>query len=110
MTIEIKNCPPVVANLIPMHVQYTGVANTKEYFTNSKSYSTNTEGYFRGLKLVGKPVDITGRAYLLDNKDEGYTSVAQFDQFTIYGHDSLEAENQWELVNEWIEVGDILHD
>lgn len=99
-----------MANLIPMHIEHTGEANTLEYFTNSKIYHTNTEGYFRGLKLVGKPIDMSGTAYLLDSGDEGYTSVAQFDQFTIYGHDSLESENQWELVNEWIEVGDILHD
>lgn len=101
------------ANLIPAHVQYTGTANTKEYFTNTKSQkkgldgNENIEGYFRGLRLVGKPIEVSG--YLLESKDDGYVAVASFSTFTLFGHDTLEPENQWELINEWYEIGDIIH-
>jgi ribonuclease H2 subunit C len=107
MAITINECPQVVANLIPAHIQYTGQANTQEYFTNSKIHHEHVEAYFRGLKLIGKLVETNG--YLLLSVDDDYVSIAKFDSFTIFGHDSLEPENQWELINEWYQISDVLN-
>lgn len=101
--------PEVEANLVPVHIQYTGEAKTKEYFTNTKDkIDGNDIAYFRGLKLVGRPVNVNG--YLLDSVDDNYTSIASFSSFTLFGHDTLESENQWELINEWYDISDVLMD
>ncbi|CAI5759527.1 unnamed protein product [Candida verbasci] len=92
--------------------------------------------YFRGRKLVGETIDlekinymgyiITKSEYALDNSIENeenivntemiqtankFTSVANFDKLTVYGHDSLvKSTDQWNLIPEFIKVNKILNE
>lgn len=126
--------PTINANIIPCHIQYSGVANTKDYFTPSKKQETTTTGeqvevsYFRGCKLVGKKVNLSENytGYLINKSEslataeEGsteeyktvntYIPVAKFDEMIIFGHDSpAELTSQWGLINEWKEISDVIH-
>mmetsp|Transcript_1479 Transcript_1479/g.1600 ORF Transcript_1479/g.1600 Transcript_1479/m.1600 type:complete len:139 (+) Transcript_1479:23-439(+) len=129
-----KDVPTTHGNIIPCHIQYSGVANTKDYFTPSKKQETLTTGekvevaYFRGCRLLGKNVNISNdyNGYLI-NKSESlakvddetsedyitvntYTPVARFEKFTVYGHDTIpELTNQWGLIQEWKEISDLIH-
>lgn len=129
MSIHIADVPEYEANLVPMHIEYNGPANTEEFFTPSKSLldAPVTTAYFRGLKLVGTPIPLPkdATAYVL-NKEEtivaapdtkegfrtsfNYTPVARFSKVTGFGHDSALATNsQYLLMTEWDQISDILH-
>lgn len=128
----------VEASLVPMHLQYSGSANTSEYFTPSKTTEKQNDGsevntaYFRGCRLVAKEVDLKKsgtEGYIINknevlqretNEEEGtelvktvknYTAVASFDKMTLYGHDSeIELSNQWSLIPEFLEINSIIHE
>lgn len=138
-TIQIPDVPRVAAHLVPCHIQYSGPANTKEYFTPTKSNETRDDApvdiaYFRGLRLVGQTTnlrDLKLRGYLLDKSESierqeqhsedpysepqlvtvhTHTAIASFDTLTVYGHDSVvERDNQWRLLDEWAEMAEIIH-
>lgn len=118
--------PKVAANIVPCHIQYTGAANTKDFFTPSKYTSKDArEGeiaYFRGLKLVGETLPLSDLGYTgyVVNKSESvvsaardeedvaadrtedlttvhtYVAEASFDSVVIYGHDTTV-----ELADQW---------
>lgn len=109
--------PTVAANILPCHIQHTGSANTKDFFTPSTYTSTDAKegevAYFRGLKLVGEKVPLKDLGYtgyvlgksesvvnashneddILADRTEDLTTVhtyvakAAFDSLKIYGHD-----------------------
>ncbi|ABN66441.1 predicted protein [Scheffersomyces stipitis CBS 6054] len=131
-TISISEVPNVIANLVPMHIQYSGPAKTNEYFTPSKTQEDgNTNAYFRGCKLVGTEITLKNHTGYIINKsetlvhdpemaDDGsgdniktvstYSPTAKFETITIYGHDvPADKYNQWRLINEQQDVADILH-
>lgn len=121
-----QEVPQATVSLLPLHIQYSGPANTKEYFSNTKS--TEKVGkeereiaYFRGCRLVGHKTNWNGkyRGYILNKSEtiahanpadtEGiangtaeiknvkvYNPIAKFDEMTIYGHD-----NVIELTSQW---------
>lgn len=127
----IKDVPEVRANLIPMHIQYSGQANTEDYFTPSKNNEKAFSGdchiaYFRGCKLVGNELGIqkffdgyllnhseslvNTEAYSEDGGNDTFDNVksvkvhaafAHFDEITIYGHDSLP-----ELDSQWAHINE----
>ncbi|CUM62947.1 uncharacterized protein PRCAT00000507001 [Priceomyces carsonii] len=136
--IDINNKVPIVeANLVPFHIEYSGPANTAEFFTPSKTTEQiepdreASVAYFRGCKMVGNEVTYGDRyiGYVVEKsekmekiqEDESiesgilknidiYTAVAKFKKLVIYGHDApAEEYNQWALVNEWKEISDIVH-
>ncbi|KAK6465666.1 ribonuclease H2, subunit C [Scheffersomyces coipomensis] len=133
-TIQINNeVPTVIANLVPVHIEYSGPAATKEYFTPSKTSENSQDiAYFRGCKFIGDKVDFNDKytAYIM-NKSESlvrvednendyngdnvksvstYIPIAKFNSINVYGHDTRIAENnQWSLLKEWNEISDIIH-
>ncbi|KAI5966010.1 hypothetical protein KGF57_000683 [Candida theae] len=105
-----EKIPEVEASLLPMHLQYSGPANTSEYFTPSKTTEKQNDGsevttaYFRGCRLVAKEVDLKKsdvKGYLVNknealqrevNEEDGteiiktvknYCAVASFDKLTF---------------------------
>ena len=113
-------------NLIPVHIHYSGEAKAAEYFTPSKVNGDEgtTEAYFRGCKLVGKPLDLSFDGYVVEKTGElievdaisgeslpstNYRLVGQFKEMTVFGHDNLPAASQCTRVNEWKMVSDIIH-
>ncbi|KAK6454999.1 ribonuclease H2, subunit C [Scheffersomyces xylosifermentans] len=137
-TIQInREVPKVTANLVPMHIQYSGPAKTNDYFTPSKTKEVITDkevevAYFRGCKLAGEKLELDGNftGYILNKSetlarvegmaDDGYgnnivtvntyTPTAQFDDIILYGHDVPEGKNnQYSLINEFKNINDILH-
>ncbi|KAK6205123.1 ribonuclease H2 non-catalytic subunit-domain-containing protein [Scheffersomyces amazonensis] len=136
-TVNISNdVPEIVANLVPVHIEYSGSANTQEYFTDSKIREDGHEvAYFRGCKLVGNNVDFANNytAYVMNKsesliriQDNGnnefngleetvksvnsYNPVGKFTSINVYGHDApLSQTNQWQLVNEWHDISEIIH-
>lgn len=122
------------ANLVPFHIQYSGPANTKDYFTVTKQVEVQADGtevevaYFRGCKLVGVNQELPHgyKGYLM-NKNEVlqttgqgpdqqffsakiYNTIGEFDKLIIYGHDQPgDAGSQWATLNEWQELSDIIH-
>ncbi|ODV78129.1 ribonuclease H1 small subunit [Suhomyces tanzawaensis NRRL Y-17324] len=126
----LEDVPKVVANVLPLHIQYSGPAKANEYFTASRCTEqlgdkTVDVAYFRGSRLVGQESHlgentgyIVNASESLAHDEEGevktiktYTSVAQFNQLNIFGHDSLaELDNQWSLLNEWVGISHVLHD
>jgi len=122
-SLEITECRNTVANLVPVHIEYTGEANTSEFFTPTKTVSDDiVTAYFRGLKLVGTTVDLKYDGYVMRKDliesdptslvplDSSYKAIKKFNQFTVFGHDSKDTSNQWLQVNEWKQVSDILHE
>ncbi|KAI5955259.1 hypothetical protein KGF54_001820 [Candida jiufengensis] len=133
-----ESSPKVEVSVLPMHLQYSGPANTKEYFTPSKTKETLNDGtivdtaYFRGCRLIAKEVTLDQNkmdGFILDksealsrdiNEDDGtetiktiknYASIAFFNKLTLYGHDSeIESSNQWSLIPEFIEINNIIHE
>ena len=59
-----ESAKEVVASVVPMNIQYSGPANTEDYFAPSKTQETQPDGtlldvaYFRGCKLVGKTLEL----------------------------------------------------
>lgn len=129
--------PVINASLLPMHIQYTGPAKTQDYFTPSKMKETRNDGteidiaYFRGCKLVGKTIDLKANdvgGYIVNrsehlgrvgNEDGSediksfatFTPTAKFDKLVLYGHDTtVELNNQWGLIPEFLEVSKIIHE
>ncbi|EMG48430.1 hypothetical protein G210_1001 [Candida maltosa Xu316] len=124
----------VAASLIPMCVQYSGPANTEEYFTTSKTRETQQDGttletaYFRGCKLVGRTIDLSQskvQGYVINKSehlvvDEAtgdvktastYIPVAKFNELTVYGHDTpASSSNQWSLIPEYLSISNIVHE
>lgn len=133
-----ESTPAVTASLLPMHIQYTGTANTGQYFTPSKSQQQLKDGsiqdiaYFRGCKLIAKTIDLesNGITGYIVNKSEHLTRIdhgsqedeeiktistyipcAKFDKLVLYGHDvPVELNNQWSLVPEYVELCNIIHE
>lgn len=129
--------PKVEASLLPMHLQYSGPANTSNYFTPSKTIEKQNDGsevktaYFRGCRLVAKEVNlkdcnvegcVINKNEVLQretNDEDGtelvktvknYSAIASFDKMTLYGHDSeIELSNQWSLIPEYLEISSIIH-
>lgn len=126
-----KEVSTVEVNLIPMHIQYSGPANTAEFWDTSKADETNHDGhvvksaYFRGCRLLltQVPLDYDGvivnKSEGLDRDDENpenvvsvnrYESVARFNTLNVYGHDAIpDPFDQWLLVNEWKAISDVIH-
>lgn len=129
-----EDVPIMHGNIVPCHIQYSGAANTKDYFTPSKKQDTLPTGeqvevaYYRGCKLVGKNMNISNdySGYLI-NKSESlarvedetsedyltvntYTPVAKFEEITVYGHDTVpELTSQWGLIQEWKDISEVIH-
>ena len=122
--------PAVTVNILPVKIQYTGPANTKDYFTPSKIIDKSqdrdvTTAYFRGLKLAGETVDLGDKVGYICNSTERlkeladtldietvreYSPIAKFDQFTVYGHDSSTSENnKWKMMKEWEAISDAVN-
>lgn len=131
MSIQINEVPTLEANLLPVHIKYTGPANTKDYFTPTKAYdevANTTSAYFRGCKLVGNEVKLpeNSTAYIMNKHEtmesapetpQGYRTVnnyvpeAQFKLFKVYGQDTpIPLNSQWFLMSEWNDISDIIHE
>lgn len=115
--------PNAAVSLLPMHVQYSGPAKTKEFFSGTKTTENvgseeREVAYFRGCRLVGDKTNWDGRyqGYIMNKSEaiahsdpsdaEGiangtaeirnvkvYSPVAKFDQMTLYGHDNVVESN-----------------
>ena len=135
-TIETHNesTPTVTASLLPMSIQYSGPANTNDYFAPSKMQETEPSGkqfevaYFRGCKLVGNTIDLKQsnlQGYVVNKvenlvRDEisgevktasTFIPVAKFNDLTVYGHDVPAAQNdQWALIPEYISMSNIINE
>ncbi|KAI5966125.1 hypothetical protein CANMA_003371 [Candida margitis] len=106
----------VEASLLPMHLQYSGPANTSDYFTLSKTTETQNDGseiktaYFRGCRLVAKEVNLKDsnvEGYIINknevlqrklNEEDGteevktvknYSAAASFDKLTLKAMNDL---------------------
>lgn len=123
--------PEVTANVVPCKFHYTGPANTEKFWTPTKiteRYQNQDviAGNFRGLKLLGQDVDLRNKIgfvcneseFLIQNPESSddikvckqYTSIAKFDKFTIFGHDSLPPQNsKWKQLAEWDRISDAIH-
>ncbi|CAH2353899.1 hypothetical protein CLIB1423_13S01354 [[Candida] railenensis] len=135
MSIEINKDSPhlqqMTANLVPVHIQYTGDANTNEYFSPSKSTETasgNSIAFFRGLKLVGQPIELPANstAYLVNKSEsmvaapetpQGFKTVNNYipegklDTLVAYGHDTtLPSNSQYASLVEWDTISNIIHE
>lgn len=121
-----KAVPEANVSLVPMHIQYSGPANTADYFTDTKSIEKigneqREVAYFRGCRLVGDKTDWNGKyhGYIVNKSEtiahadptdsEGiangtaeiknvkvFDTVGQFSELTMYGHD-----NPLELTSQW---------
>ncbi|KAG8203238.1 hypothetical protein GWM34_02191, partial [Candida africana] len=135
-TIKITNesAKEVVASVVPMNIQYSGSANTEDYFAPSKTQETQPDGtlldvaYFRGCKLVGKTLEldkydvkgyvINKSEHLVSDKETGevktavtYIPVGNFQKLTVYGHDTLPSRtNQWSLIPEYLSISNIVNE
>ncbi|KAF6071357.1 hypothetical protein MEM_03605 [Candida albicans L26] len=135
-TIKITNesAKEVVASVVPMNIQYSGPANTEDYFAPSKTQETQPDGtlldvaYFRGCKLVGKTLEldkydvkgyvINKSEHLVSDKETGevktavtYIPVGNFQKLTVYGHDTLPSRtNQWSLIPEYLSISNIVNE
>lgn len=119
-------------SIIPVLIDYSGPARTDEYFTSSRTTRTKQNGdvieeaYFRGLKLVGKNIELlkgykgfaVNKVESLDNSGTGdspkisnkFVPIASFDDLTVFGHDScVNRMDQWMLIEEWEEISKIVH-
>lgn len=129
-----ESTPTVIASLLPMSIQYSGPANTEDYFTPSKMQETQPNGkqlevaYFRGCKLVGNTIDlnksdlqgyVVNKAEHLVRDDESgevksaftFTSVAKFNELTVYGHDSpVNLNDQWALIPEYVSISNLINE
>ncbi|KAI5965611.1 uncharacterized protein KGF55_000973 [Candida pseudojiufengensis] len=133
-----EELPKVELSILPMHIHYSGPANTSDYFTPSKTKETLKDGsivdtaYFRGLRLIGKELELKDsnlKGFILNktenlsrdiNEEDGvetiktiknYTAISTFEKLTLYGHDSeVESNNQWSLIPEYMEVNSIVHE
>lgn len=123
--------PMVEVNLIPMHIQYSGPANTSQFWATSKTDEIDhndhvvKSAYFRGCRLLLTQVSldydgvIVDKTEGLDRDDENpenvvsvnrYESVARFSNLNVYGHDATpDPSDQWLLVNEWKGINDVIH-
>lgn len=120
--------PSFKANILPFQIQYTGEANTEDYFAPSKRPidGNNLEAQFRGIKVIGHPVELrSSKAYILSHSEhlvqdpsnpeevktaKQYTSVGRINDITLYGHDTLPPLNsKWELLQEWDSVSSAIH-
>lgn len=123
--------PKYEASILPVAIQYTGEANTEEYFAPTKTTETRQDKeikvcYFRGMKLVGLDIVPENKRAFIMNKSEvltqpletsddvqvsnQYTAVGEVDKLTIYGHDTeVPLYSKWLLMDEWQQVSDIIH-
>lgn len=119
--------PEVRASIVPMLIQYTGEANTEDFYTASRRTKDGTsEAQFRGLRLLGQTLDIGNKnAFVLASSEylvqdpsdpeniqtaKQYAPVAKIKDFTIFGHDSFAPLNsKWKLMSEWDTVADAIH-
>lgn len=123
--------PPVHVNVMPVKIQYSGDADTKNFFTSTKAMEDFeskrvTTANFRGLRLVGEDITLVNKVghvcnyhelLVSDPKREGeimtckeYSSDARFESLTIFGHDSLPPRSsKWRLIEEWDAIADAIH-
>ncbi|KAI3405560.2 hypothetical protein KGF56_001578 [Candida oxycetoniae] len=134
-----ESTPRVSASLLPMHIKYSGSANTADYFTPSHTTEKQNDGsqvdtvYFRGRRLVvGKQLNLEKlgvEGFIVnsvenlvreENEADGseviktvksFQATASFDSFTLYGHDEeAESNKQWAMIPEFLQVSKILHE
>lgn len=121
--------PLAAVNVVPFKIQYTGDANTLQYFTPSKQVSVENgqrvvTADFRGLHLKGQEIPLgkkrgfvcTASEYLVQDEQgdvlarKQYTSVAKFDSLTVFGHDAVPPlSSKWRLIEEWDAIASAIH-
>lgn len=126
-----EDLPKYEGSILPVAIQHAGEANTSEFFTPSKSTETREDKevktcYFRGLKMVGKDLELPNKRVFVMEKSEfltqnpekedqvdvanQYAAIAEVDKLCLYGHDTeAPLYSKWGLMNEWNKVANIIH-
>ena len=121
--------PTLQANIMPFSLRHNGEIDTRQFFAPTRRSETYMNEdvltcHFRGLKLVGRPLEFENRTAYVINRSESvsqgendcsntsklYVAVAKAKPITIFAHDTVpSSHDKWCLINEWNTIANIIH-
>ncbi|KAJ9057767.1 hypothetical protein DSO57_1019551 [Entomophthora muscae] len=128
MELDMTLSKNISVHLLPCKIEATKDARVEDYFVtqpyvasvdNLPSYMKQDsdvklkEAYFRGRRLIGRPVLLSQdyEGALLVKEEGSLTKEATFDSFTVFEHDypPNPKENPFLLAQDWLAISNVLH-